>query len=47
MKKSINDNGSLKNWKSAIANRKLRNMGGVPDLKFKALIKQQWSQFSQ
>jgi len=39
MKKSINDNGSLKNWKLAIENRKLRKMGGVPHLKFKALIK--------
>src|SRR4030042_1579892 len=33
MKKSINDNGSLKNWKLAIGNRKLRKMGGVPNLK--------------
>jgi len=31
MKKSINDNGSLKNWKLAIENRQLRKMGDVPD----------------
>src|SRR4030042_1075395 len=33
MKKSIKDNGSLKNWKLAIENRQLRKMGGVPGLK--------------
>jgi len=58
MKKSINDNGSLKNWKLAIENRQLRKMGGVPNLTCYLnlgtsgadgviLIKQQWSQFSQ
>jgi hypothetical protein len=57
MKKSINDNGSLKNWKSAIENRQLK-MGDVPILTCYLnlatsgadgviLIKQQWSQFSQ
>jgi hypothetical protein len=53
MKKSINDNGSLKNWKSAI-----KKNGSVPILTCYLnlatsgadgviLIKQQWSQFSQ
>jgi hypothetical protein len=57
MKKSINDNGSLENWKSAIVNWKL-NTGSVPILTCYLnlgtsgadgviLIKQQWSQFSQ